>query len=777
MTRLDTWIAAGDGIVAAVALLLIWVQYVIPWQQPADSALENSLAALDVWSQYFALAVVVLIAAASRRSGSLPIRQLVLLQAAVLTYVVGDVLGDTVPGADRDAVVSYSIIPYCAAICVFLLFASRASLEPETQRSLRLREAWSVGLPVAVLLVALMGALGFRILVGPLPRTVMWALIVVVMALVAVNAVGRWHNEVERRGLAQLQVTLPLEQATRSPWFDALIGDSRDLVTVIDRAGVVVYQTPSVLSLLGFGATEMVGRPFADLFPRRDPHTLAPLLLRASLGAGDRGPHELVLVDARGVQHDTETYIMPLRSGDADGFVLTTRDVTDRRLLRAQLAAAGARDHLTGLSNREVFLARLREEVPIAEPDTLGVLVLDLTAFRDVNDSRGHEVGDHVLRSVAAAMDRLPGTARVVARLAGDEFAALVSASPADPEIGAIDRELRDALRRVVVPNGGMLELDFDLGYAVLADRTTPAAELLEQADLALRAARGSGRHIVRYSATLREGLVSRLRAETDLREALDRGALVVEYQPVVRIGDSTLVGLEALVRLRAPDGSLVPPEQFISRAEDLGLIERIGDLVLDTALRDSCLVRAAAGREITMAVNVSAAQLTPELVSRVGALLRARDVPASALMVELTETALAKNHEEAAAVLSGLRRLGVRVALDDFGTGYSSLAYLAGLPVDELKVDRSFVSQLGTSPTAFTLVRSVVQLAQALDLLTVAEGVETVEQADLLRGMGCELAQGYLFSRPAGIEEILASLVRGGVPSVAVPTSGPRRP
>ena len=196
---------------------------------------------------------------------------------------------------------------------------------------------------------------------------------------------------------------------------------------------------------------------------------------------------------------------------------------------------------------------------------------------------------------------------------------------------------------------------------------------------------------------------------------------------------------------------------------------------MLDIALRDSRRLVAVRGRELTMAVNVSVSQLTPAFVLRTRALLAARGVPASSLMIELTESALAESPEEVATVLGGLRGLGVRVALDDFGTGYSSLAYLAGLPVDELKIDRSFVAELGTSSTSLTLARTVVQLARALDLLTVAEGVETVEEADLLRGMGCQLGQGYLFSRPQSVEALLELIGSGALTAADVHSTDDR--
>ena len=249
---------------------------------------------------------------------------------------------------------------------------------------------------------------------------------------------------------------------------------------------------------------------------------------------------------------------------------------------------------------------------------------------------------------------------------------------------------------------------------------------------------------------------------------------MVVLYQPIVTLPDHRVFSVEALARLITPGGDVVGPAAFIPRAEELGLIGRLGLHVLDTALRDSNRISAAVGREIPVAVNVSASQVDDELPEFVAQALAAAGVPARRLILELTESLLAEGHEAFGAVLDRIRGMGCQIALDDFGTGYSSLSYLAGLPVDLMKIDKSFVGRLGTSGESFALVRTLLQLAQNLGLATVAEGVETVEQADILRGMNCTRAQGYLFARPMPLAELEAVLELGnGVLPVATSRGG----
>lgn len=483
---------------------------------------------------------------------------------------------------------------------------------------------------------------------------------------------------------------------------------------------------------------------------------------------------DVVLRDSEGRPRDTETVIRPLRVDGSEGFVLTTRDVTDRRLLRAELAETGLRDQLTGLNNREGFMVRLRQIMSAGATDSVAVVLLDLASFRGINDSRGHAAGDTILQNMALAIDRLPDTVRVAARMGADEFGLVVVGDPIQPEVGAIERSLHRSMRGLVVDDGPAVDVGFHGGYVVRTARNDSAPDLVERADLALSAARTTRTGApVAYQPGMRTALVARLRSEADLREALDQERLVVHYQPVVDLSRGLISGVEALVRLRTVTGELVPPQAFISQAEELGLIDQVGTYVMDTALRDASVIEEVLGNRIRVAVNVSAQEIDADLPGRVAESLARNGIRGERVKIELTESAIV-NHEDAAVVLADLRRLGCSVAIDDFGTGYSSLSYLVGLPVDEVKIDRSFVSQLGGSDRALALVRVLLQMSVTLGLSVTAEGIETVEQADILRGMGCPKAQGYLFARPMALTDLLASLrrCRGSFPCPDVAAS-----
>lgn len=764
MTRRDRFVVASDGVLAALGLAIIWMLVIIPAQQPADSEFEALFLHVDPWAQYVAVLAVLVIAATSRRTGALPIRQLILLQSAPLLFVIAAIVGDVVPTADRQSSITWSIVGYLCALVVFVGFGVSPALEAEPPGSARLRDIWSVSLPFLPLPLAALSLLWYRLQAGELPLGVVGIAFAGLLIMITVNLVMRLVLARELQEIATSRMSDQLREGTKAEWFAALVGDSRDVVTVVDRDGRIVYQTPSVRGMLGYEQGALVDRPFADLLLDHSRSDLGQLLVRASHDDGDRGPHELTLLDSRGWAHDTETVVAPLRTGGTDGFVLTTRDVTDRRRLRAELVATGARDGLTGLTNREGFLAKLREVLSRARPDTLAVAVLDLESFRDLNDGRGHDAGDEVLRAVAAALDRLPDSARSVSRTGGDEFGILITEEEgAEPEVGDIDRELRGALASVLLADGSRVRVTFALGYTVFDGRDDSAVDLMEKADLALAAARtAQTRAVVRFEPTMRAALVARLRAEADLRDALDSDRLVVHYQPVVELRSGRIESVEALARLRGADGEMISPAEFIPRAEDLGLIHRLGQKVLHTALHDSALMAAEFGREIPVAVNVSSHQLDGQLLSTVTEALASTHSPASRLTLELTESVLAENTDAARGSLEQVRRLGCSVALDDFGTGYSSLAYLASLPVDLVKIDASFVGNLGSSSASFALVRTIVQLAQTLGLTTVAEGVESIEQADILRGMSCPRAQGYLYAAPLSITDLLLTVQLG---------------
>ncbi|WP_432978548.1 putative bifunctional diguanylate cyclase/phosphodiesterase [Dactylosporangium sp. CA-233914] len=419
-----------------------------------------------------------------------------------------------------------------------------------------------------------------------------------------------------------------------------------------------------------------------------------------------------------------------------------------RRGLERALRERATRDPVTGLANRALLTAVLHGVRP-----GLTVVLLDLDGFKELNDELGHQAGDALLVQVARRLRAALPDADLLARLGDDEFAALWRGpAPADAAERALAR-----LRPAYEVEGRTVYLTGSAGV-VVADKQRTSAEVLRDADLALEAAKSGGKdRIVRFDAGLRTAVDRQRELAAGLRRALDGGELEVHYQPVVRLADGRITAVEALLRWFPPGGEAIPPGVFIPVAEATGLIVPLGWWVLERACE-----RAREWHErdgVGLTVNVAAHQLRePDFVERVRGALAGSGLPPSALVLEVTESTLVADADSTAR-LEQLRADGVRVAIDDFGTGYSSLAYLVHLPVDVLKIDRTFLA----TAVDTTLMRAILQLAGGLGLQTVAEGVETEEQAATLRALGCEHAQGFLYSRPVP-PEALDALLAGGL-------------
>ncbi|NEK87730.1 bifunctional diguanylate cyclase/phosphodiesterase [Blastococcus saxobsidens] len=430
---------------------------------------------------------------------------------------------------------------------------------------------------------------------------------------------------------------------------------------------------------------------------------------------------------------------------------LTFRDV---RALADSLKQART-DELTGLPNRRsVFEAFDSADERLADGTTIAVLVLDLDRFKEINDSLGHSIGDALLVEVGGRLRERLRSADLLARLGGDEFVVLAEDLDAAAAM-ALGHRLREQFLRPFVFDGVELGVDVSIGIAVGPGDSTSTAELLQLADLAMYAAKG-GRQGVSVFDEDRDGHGRhRLEDVAQLRRALDRHELVLHYQPKLALSTGEIDGVEALVRWQHPTRGLLYPDTFIDLAESAGLMSRLTTQVIDMALAQS-RAWADEGRELTMAVNVSPSNLVDEqFPDHVAALLRDHGRSARSLVLEVTESLLMEDRERAVRVLGRLRDDGVGVAIDDYGTGHSSLAYLAALPVTELKLDRTFVSAMTGSARAESIVTSTLQLAHALGLVLVAEGAEDQATVDALTSLGCDLVQGYHLSRPLPPEQL----------------------
>jgi diguanylate cyclase (GGDEF)-like protein len=458
-----------------------------------------------------------------------------------------------------------------------------------------------------------------------------------------------------------------------------------------------------------------------------------------------------------------------LHDPSVQGFVVTVRDVGERKRLEYALTRQAYSDALTGLPNRVLFQARVEQALRQQGRTQNGVALLfcDLDGFKAVNDVQGHAAGDHLLKVVAARLTQCVRPYDTVARLGGDEFAVLLTG----PEVEQVAVEIAERIAALIaepipLPDRSA-HVGTSIGLAVSTAWVSDADTLLRQADLAMyeakRRATGSW---MRFEPGMLAELAERAEIENDLRLASANRQLAVVYQPLRDIATGRLVGAEALLRWRHPKRGFIPPDRFIRIAEQIGLIGQLGTWVLTEACRaakrwQDAVTEAdpAAEHVFHVSVNISARQLHEGLVDDVRRVLAETGLPASSLLLEVTETVLMERVDEAVALLRELRKLGVRLAVDDFGTGYSSLSYLARFPVDVLKIDRSFVERLGKQDDADELVRMIIGLGRALNLRIVAEGVETAGQLDALRSMGCDVAQGFLFMRPVPdwcIDELL---------------------
>jgi diguanylate cyclase len=425
-------------------------------------------------------------------------------------------------------------------------------------------------------------------------------------------------------------------------------------------------------------------------------------------------------------------------------------------------------DPVTELPNRILFVDRVQQALLGArrESTVVALLLLDLDRFKEVNDTLGHHQGDLLLAKVAARLRGLLRTTDSCARLGGDEFAlCLPGLSGADGALAAA-RRLREALAEPFELGGISLAVEASIGVALFPEHGGDAETLIQHADVAMYLAKEAGADCELYASERDRSSPERLALVAALRDAIESDQLVLHYQPKLRPADGTVIGVEALVRWRHPQRGLIPPADFIPIAERTGLYRPLTHWVLGQALRQAAAWRAQ-GRVLSVAVNLSARSLLdPELPQTVAALLREHDVEPARLELEITETTLMADADRAQELLAALRELGVRISLDDFGVGYSSLAYLKHLPVDAIKIDRSFVLAMDEDAADAAVVRSTIALAHNLGLTAVAEGVECEAALRQLAELGCDLAQGFHMSRPLPVEELGLGLAQAARPS-----------
>jgi diguanylate cyclase (GGDEF)-like protein/PAS domain S-box-containing protein len=563
----------------------------------------------------------------------------------------------------------------------------------------------------------------------------------------------------------------------------AILEAALDAIVTIDADGYVVEFNPAAERLFGYAREAAIGREMAALIiPERLRDLHREGVTRAAAGGGGRliGRHlKLPAMRADGSEFPAELTITRLDTGARPMLTGQIRDITDREQAEAALRHLAYHDPLTGLANRTQLEEHLDKALARAQRDDAAVALLyvDLDRFKLVNDSFGHGIGDEVLQAVGRRMERVLRGGDVLARHGGDEFLVLLGDLHGDARQAAetVARKLVGALRQPFAISGLEFQIDGTVGISLYPDDADSADALLRHADTAMYAGKGTG-SIAVYSAGAADPR-GRLSMTRRLRHALAQGELELHYQPIVALADGAPVGAEALLRWRDPERGLVAPAEFLPVAEETGLIEPIGEWVIGALCRQA---RAwlDAGIEPQLAFNVSLRQLRPKhFAATLASCLRGYRLDAGQFTAEITESATMREPERVEHALDELHELGVRLAIDDFGAGYSSLGRLQQMPVDILKIDRSLLGPLpATSSTSGAVVGTIVQLAEALGMVAVAEGVETDDERALLLGRGCALGQGHLFGRPMPAAELTALFAahRGLRASRSVPSAAP---
>jgi diguanylate cyclase (GGDEF)-like protein/PAS domain S-box-containing protein len=463
---------------------------------------------------------------------------------------------------------------------------------------------------------------------------------------------------------------------------------------------------------------------------------------------------------------------LPLRdsSGNVIGTCGISRDITQRKHFEEQLERQAFFDPLTGLPNRALFMNRLQHLFHRARrapaPLLFAVMYFDLDRFKGINDGLGHLAGDHLLVEIARRLERHMRPSDTLARLGGDEFTVLLEDITSEADATRVAERIHQELSTPFVLEGHEVFTSVSLGIALSSTGYGKPEDMLRDADTAMYRAKAAGRarHQI-FDADMHERAAALLRLETDLRHALERGELMAYYQPIIDLDSRQLLGFEALARWRHPERGLVPPDVFIPVAEEAGLVGVIGEWMLTEACRQmkTWQDRHPRNPPLRISVNVSTRQITQTgIADQVARILRTTGLDATSLTLEITESALMQNLKAGAGVIQRLHDMSVRLHVDDFGIGYSSLSYLQNFPVDTLKVDRSFISRMDGTPKQAAIVRAIVSLAHNLGMDVIAEGVETLAQADALRALHCSSAQGYLFSMPLPANEAERLIVQG---------------
>ncbi|MFB9265349.1 EAL domain-containing protein [Bradyrhizobium erythrophlei] len=589
--------------------------------------------------------------------------------------------------------------------------------------------------------------------------------IALLLALVVRKLVQQHRAQQERVTLEKLRLDTAVNNMTQG----LLLFDSSQHLVICNKRYIEMYGLSADVIKPGCSFRDVIEHRKRTGSFNGDVERYVSLVLR---DVHVRNIMVIATPDGRSIQVVNE----PLADG---GWVATHEDITERRRAEERITHLAHYDALTDLPNRALFHEQIKRELPHVAPDSqLAVLYIDIDEFKGVNDSLGHMVGDELLKSVARSLSECVQDGDFVARLGGDEFAIVQTGVRSVDEVTDLVAHIYEAIRRPYQCLGHQVTTDASIGIALAPRDGTDLDQILKNADLAMYAAKSAGRRTSRFFEPAMDAEArARRELEMELRQAIaERSGLEVYYQPCLGLKTNEINGCEALVRWRHPVRGMISPADFVPIAEETGLINQLGEWVLATACKEAVTWP----DNIRLAVNVSPVQFkSGTLALKVIAALAASGLPASRLELEITEAVLIRDDETALSVLHQLRTIGVRIALDDFGTGYSSLSYLKRFPFDKIKIDRCFITDIAEPQGSAGIVQAVVNIAAERSMTTTAEGVETTDQQQLLRELGCSEMQGYLFSAPKPAAEVRALLAahRQGRPAAGATRPRRRKP
>lgn len=643
------------------------------------------------------------------------------------------------------------------------------------------REWWLWGFAVSVTLVLTLGILsltfpGFHL---PTDNVHVLSLREWVRGLAALVLLFDVYTLYQQLQLQRMRRKL----AERDRLFQLISENAADMIAVVDSDGNRLYNSPAYQKILGYSHEEMAGSSLDQIHPDDRSLVLGAAEKAQITGRGERLEYRIRHKDGSWRVLESTASVIRGPGGETDGLVVVNRDITDRKRAEEQLAHSAFHDGLTNLANRTLFLDRLGRALATSRRHAdfkFGVLFIDIDGFKIFNDSLGHNAGDTLLIQISERLTNClrradtvsrprqleDGEAAVgdstLARPGGDEFVVLAEDLRDPSDAVRVAERIQQKLALPFNVGGHEIVVTASIGIAFNSDSKAEAPDLLRDAEIAMYRAKHTGKARCEvFDNAMHTGALKRLQLETDMRRAVDNGEFKVYYQPIISLLNGSIVGFEALTRWHSPKG-LVMPNDFIPVADETGIILAINRQLLPEACRQllSWQQLFPSDPPLSLSVNVSPKQFAQaDLASQIGDLLLQSGMNPHCVDLEITETIAMADAERSGGVLAQLKALGVGLDIDDFGTGYSSLSRLQRFPVDTLKIDRAFVSRMDTDKETYEIVRIIVMLAHNLGLKVVAEGVETQAQLELLRGLGCEKAQGYLFSKPVDHAAILKLL------------------